>query len=285
MADDAHQWLVETDWLAWHLDTPGLVVLDGSMHLPTTQRHARAEYLAQHIPGALFFDIDDISNKSSPLPHMLPPPELFASRMKKMGIGDGMQLIAYDSEGLYSAARVWWMFRVMGHKDVAILDGGLPKWMAEDRPVTDDPTPPRERHFTARVDNTLVRSLDDVMALLGTKREQIIDARAANRFRGEAPEPRPGLRAGHMPGAYNLPYNELIDPRTGTMLPADALARRIAASGIDPAKKVTASCGSGVSACVVALGLYLTGAPEAAIYDGSWSEWGGRADTPIVTGP
>ena len=172
----------------------------------------------------------------------------------------------------------------MGHKDVAVRDGGLPKWMAEGRPVTDDPTPPRERHFTARLDNTLVRSIDDVRGLLDSKREQVVDARAANRFRGEVPEPRAGLRSGHMPGAFNLPYNDLLDSRSGTMLPDAALKARIAASGIDPTKKVTASCGSGVTACVVGLALYLTGAPEAAIYDGSWTEWGGRTDTPIVTG-
>jgi thiosulfate/3-mercaptopyruvate sulfurtransferase len=157
--------------------------------------------------------------------------------------------------------------------------------MAEGRPVTDDPTPPRERHFTARLDNTLVRSIDDVKELIDSRREQIVDARAAGRFRGEVPEPRVGLRGGHMPGAFNLPYNELLDPRSGTVLPADQLKARIAASGIDPSKKVTASCGSGVTACVIGLGLYLTGAPEAAIYDGSWTEWGGRADTAIVTGP
>ena len=204
--------------------------------------------------------------------------------MRKLGLGDGNKIVVYDTTPMLGATRVWWMFRAMGHKDVAVLDGGLPKWMSEGHPVTDDPTPPRERHFTARIDNTLVRSVDDVKALVDSKREQIVDARAANRFRGEAPEPRAGLRGGHMPGAFNLPYNELLDPKTGTMLPADKLAARIAASGIDPSKKVTASCGSGVTACVVALGLYLTGAPEAAIYDGSWTEWGGRADTPIVTG-
>jgi len=165
-----------------------------------------------------------------------------------------------------------------------VLDGGLPKWLREGRTVTDDKTPPRDRHFTARANNGLVRSIEDVRQLLDSKREQVVDARAAARFRGEAPEPREGMRLGHMPGAFNLPYNDLIDSKTGTMLPADALSARIAASGIDLTRKVTASCGSGVSACVVALGLYLTGAPEAAIYDGSWTEWGGRADTPIVTG-
>jgi thiosulfate/3-mercaptopyruvate sulfurtransferase len=216
---------------------------------------------------------------------MLPSPEKFSARVRKLGLGDGNKVVVYDTSPMTGACRVWWMFRAMGHKDVAVLDGGLPKWMAEGRPVTDDPTPPRERHFTARLDNTLVRSIDDVKELIASRREQIVDARAAGRFRGETPEPRAGLRGGHMPGAYNLPYNELLDPRSGTMLPAGQLEARIAASGIDPSKKVTASCGSGVTACVIGLGLYLTGAPEAAIYDGSWTEWGGRADTAIVTGP
>ena len=277
--------LVGTDWLAAHLADPHVRVVDSSFKLPGIIPTAWEDYNRGHIPGAVFFDIDEIADTTSPLPHMLPSPEKFSARVRKLGLGDGNKIVVYDTTPMLGATRVWWMFRAMGHKDVAVLDGGLPKWAAEGRPVTDDPTPPRERHFTARLDNTLVRSIDDVKALLDGKREQIVDARAANRFRGEVPEPRAGLRAGHMPGAYNLPYNDLIDPKTGTMLPADKLAARIAASGIDPSKKVTASCGSGVSACVVALGLYLTGAPEAAIYDGSWTEWGGRADTPIATGP
>jgi thiosulfate/3-mercaptopyruvate sulfurtransferase len=277
--------LVSTEWLAAHLNSPDVRVVDGSFFLPAQKRNPKAEYAEQHIPGAVFFDIDDIADSDSPLPHMLPSPEKFSSRVRKLGLGDGNKIVVYDTSPMTGACRVWWMFRAMGHKDVAVLDGGLPKWIKEGRPVTDDATTPRERHFTARLDNTLVRSVDDVRGLIDSKREQIVDARAAGRFRGETPEPRAGLRGGHMPGAFNLPYNDLLDAGTGTMLPNDQLKARIAASGIDPAKKVTASCGSGVTACVVGLGLYLTGAPEAAIYDGSWTEWGGRADTPIVTGP
>ncbi|MBS0547808.1 MAG: 3-mercaptopyruvate sulfurtransferase [Proteobacteria bacterium] len=277
--------LVSTDWLASHLSAPDVRIVDASFYLPAQKRNPKAEFAAQHIPGAVYFDIDEIADSDNPLPHMLPSPEKFSARVRKLGLGDGNKIVVYDTTPMTGAARVWWMFRAMGHKDVAILDGGLPKWMAEGHPVTDDVTVAREKHFTARLDNTLVRSVDDVKGLLDSKREQVVDARAANRFRGEVPEPRAGLRIGHMPGAFNLPYNDLIDAKTGTMKPAADLKAAIAKSGIDPAKKVTASCGSGVTACVVALGLYLTGAPDAAIYDGSWTEWGGRADTPIVTGP
>ena len=276
--------LVSTEWLADHLDAPDIRIVDGSFYLPAQKRNPRSEYESQHIPGAVFFDIDEIADTTSSLPHMLPSPEKFSSRVRKLGLGDGNKIVIYDTTPMTGAARVWWMFRAMGHKDVSILDGGLPKWMAEGRPVTDDPPLPRDRHFTARLDNTLVRSIDDVRELINSKREQIVDARAAARFRGEAPEPRAGLRSGHMPSALNLPYNDLIDPKAGTMLSGGEIAARIAASGIDPSKKVTASCGSGVTACVVALGLYLIGAPHAAVYDGSWTEWGGREDTPIVTG-
>ena len=276
--------LVSTEWLAAHLTAPDVRIVDGSFFLPAQKRDPKAEYATRHIPGAVYFDIDEIADTSSSLPHMLPPPEKFSARVRKLGLGDGNRIVVYDTSPMTGACRVWWMFRAMGHKDVAVLDGGLPKWVAEGRPVTDDPTPTRDRHFTARLNNQLVRSLDDVRGLLDNKREQVVDARAANRFRAEVPEPRAGLRSGHMPGAFNLPYTELLDAKSGTMLPAAALAARIKASGIDPNKKVTASCGSGVTACVVGLALYLTGAPEAAIYDGSWTEWGGRQDTPIVTG-
>jgi thiosulfate/3-mercaptopyruvate sulfurtransferase len=276
--------LVSTDWLAARLNAPDVRVVDGSFYLPAQKRDAKAEYSARHIPGAVFFDIDEIADTDNPLPHMLPSPEKFSSRVRRLGLGDGVRIVVYDGNPMMGACRVWWMFRAFGHKDVAVLDGGLPKWLREGRPVTDEPTAPRERHFTARLDTTLVRDVDQVQRLLASGAEPVVDARAAARFRGEAPEPRPGLRLGHMPGALNLPYGDLVDPQAGTMLPADQLKARIAAAGIDPGRKVTASCGSGVSACVVALGLYLIGAREAAIYDGSWAEWGSRQDTPIVTG-
>ncbi|UYN97689.1 MAG: 3-mercaptopyruvate sulfurtransferase [Enhydrobacter sp.] len=276
--------LVSTDWLASHLTSPDVRIVDGSFFLPAQKRDPKAEFAERHLPGAVFFDIDEIADTSSPLPHMLPSPEKFSARVRKLGLGDGNKIVVYDTAPMTGACRVWWMFRAMGHKDVAVLNGGLPKWLAEGRSVTDDPTVPRDRHFTARLDNSLVRSIDDVRALLDSKREQVVDARAAARFRGEVPEPRAGLRGGHMPGAFNLPYNDLLDPTTGMMLPAGELKARIAASGVDLSRKVTASCGSGVTACVIALALYLTGAPDAAVYDGSWTEWGGRADTPIVTG-
>ena len=277
--------LVSTEWLADHLDAPDVRIVDASFYLPAQKREPKAEFAKQHIPDAVFFDIDEIADKSNPLPHMLPSPEQFAEQAAKLGLGTGNKIVVYDTTPMTGACRVWWMFRVMGYTDVAILDGGLPKWMAEGRPVTDAATVTREKAFKAKLDSTLVRSIDDVRSLLDTKKEQVVDARAANRFRGEVPEARAHLRIGHMPGAFNLPYTDLIDPKSRTMRSQAELKAAIAKSGIDPSKKVTASCGSGVTACVVALGLYLTGAPDAAVYDGSWTEWGGRADTPIVTGP
>ena len=277
--------LVSTEWLAKHLDAPDVRIVDASFYLPAQKREPKAEFAKQHIPEAVFFDIDEIADKSNPLPHMLPSPDQFAQQAAKLGLGTGNKIVVYDTTPMTGACRVWWMFRAMGYTDVAILDGGLPKWMAEGRPVTDAATVAREKSFKANLDSNLVRSIVDVRSLLDSKKEQVVDARAANRFRGEVPEARAHLRVGHMPGAFNLPYTDLIDPKTGTMRSQDELKAAIAKSGIDPSKKVTASCGSGVTACVVALGLYLTGAPDAAIYDGSWTEWGGRADTPIVSGP
>jgi thiosulfate/3-mercaptopyruvate sulfurtransferase len=285
MPDVRGNYVVETDWLATHLGAPDLVVLDGSWHLPTSRRDARAEYQAEHIPGALFFDIDELSDDRSPLPHMLPSTVKFASRMKKMGIGDGMRIVVYDTVGLYSAARVWWTFRAMGHEDVAVLNGGLKKWKAEGRPVTSEPPPPRTpRHFTPRFNASLVRDLDDMKALLANGAAQIADARGPARFSGTEAEPRPSLRSGHMPGARNVPYMMLLNA-DGTLKSAAELRQVFKARGIDPTRPVVTTCGSGITAAILSLGLALVGQPEAGLYDGSWAEWGRDNGLPVATGP
>ena len=279
------QHFVSTDWLAQHLTSPDIAVIDASWHLPTAKRDAKAEFLDGHIPGAQFFDIDDLSDTANPLPHMLPSPEKFASRMRKMGIGDGKRVIIYDSAGLFSAARAWWMFRVFGHDDVAVLDGGLPKWIAENRPLADGPAAkPQERHFTARYQATMVRDMPDVAVAVSSRQTQIADARSPGRFRGEEAEPRPGVRPGHMPGARNVHYATLLNP-DGTLKPADRIAGTFAAAGIDIGKPVITSCGSGVTAAILTLGLTIAGARDHALYDGSWVEWGSAPDSPVATGP
>jgi thiosulfate/3-mercaptopyruvate sulfurtransferase len=276
--------LVSTEWLAQRLDAPDVRVVDASWYLPAMNRNAKAEYAAAHIPGAVFFDIDEISDTASPLPHMLPQPEKFSARVRKLGLGDGSRIVIYDGGAqTMGAARVWWMFRVFGHEDVSILDGGFRKWQAEGRPVEDLPPAPRERHFTARVNQLLVRDIDRVKGALDSRREQVVDARSAPRFRGDEPEPRPGLRAGHMPGALNVPFGSLLNA-DGTFKPVGELKDVLAGAGIDPAKPVITSCGSGITACVVAFALHLTGHPQVAVYDGSWAEWGGRSDTAVATG-
>jgi thiosulfate/3-mercaptopyruvate sulfurtransferase len=284
MPDRATKWIIETDTLAREMSSPDVVVLDASLHLPTSGRNAKAEYDAGHIPGALFFDIDALSDPSVDLPHMLPSTVLFASRMKKMGIGDGMRIVVYDSEGFYSAPRAWWMFRTMGKDDVAVLNGGLRKWKAEGRPVEDLPPPRRtERHFTPRFNYALLRDWKDVQNAIGSRAMQIVDARAAGRFEGTAPEPRAGLRPGHIPSSLNVPFTMLVNA-DGTLKPADELRAVFAAQSVDIDRPVIASCGSGVTAGVIAFALAQLDRPDTAVYDGSWSEWGARADLPISTG-
>ena len=278
----AAQWLVETDWLAEHLDAPDIIVLDASFHLPGSGRDAAREFGEAHIPGALFFDIEDISDHASSLPHMLPAPEKFSSRVRKMGVGDGMRVVVYDKTNMSGAARAWWMFRVMGFRDVAVLNGGFGKWKAEGRAVmTGEARRRTERHFTARMNSGLVRDLDDVMRLLKTGAMQIVDARAAGRFAGTDPEPRQVPRLGHIPGSKNVPFAGLLN-QDGTMRAPDDIKAIFAASGVDAAKPVVASCGSGVTACVIALALATTGNETTAVYDGSWAEWS-EADTPVET--
>jgi thiosulfate/3-mercaptopyruvate sulfurtransferase len=276
--------LVSTAWLAEHLAAPDVHVVDASWYLPAMNRDPKAEYAEAHIPGAVYFDIDEIADTDNPLPHMLPSPEKFSSRVRKLGLGDGVRIVVYDGMGLFSAARVWWMFRYFGHEDVAVLDGGLPKWQAEGRPVESLSPMPRDRHFTARVNGLLVRDFDQVKANIGSGREQVLDARSAGRYAGSEPEPRAGLRGGRIPGSLNLPFNELVDPETGTMKPADALRQAYEAAGVDFNRPVITSCGSGVTASALTLGLYLLGHRDVSVYDGSWSEWGGRDDAPIETG-
>lgn len=277
-------YLVSTQWLADHLDAPDVDVLDASWHLPTAGRDAKAEFLEEHIPGANFFDIDDLSDEASDLPHMLPSPIKFSSRMRKMGIGDGKRIVVYDTAGLFSAARAWWMFRIFGHLDVVILDGGLKKWKAEGLPLADGrPAPRQERHFSARQQSTMVRDKDDILAVIGNASAQIADARSPGRFSGAEPEPRAGLRSGHMPGAACVHYARLLN-EDGTVKDEPAIRQAFTDAGIDLSRPVVTTCGSGVTAAILTLGLNLIGHADNALYDGSWSEWGGLADVPVEAG-
>ena len=275
--------LVSTQWLADRMAAPDIRVVDGSWYLPTEGRDPKTEYAQRHIHDAVFFDIDAISDDTTDLPHMLPSPETFSSRASALGLGDGVRVVAYDGGNMMAAARVWWMFRAFGHEDVAVLDGGLAKWLAEGRPVDDEPVIPRERRLTARMNSLLVRDRRQMLANVGGGREQTVDARSAGRFAGEEPEIRPGVRGGHIPGSRNLPYSSLLND-DATVRSDDAIRAAFADVGVDPARPVAATCGSGISACFLALALDLIGAREVAVYDGSWTEWGGRDDTPVETG-
>ncbi len=275
--------LVSTDWLAAHLKDPDLRVIDGSWYLPAEGRNPRAEYDSAHIPAARFFDIDEIADGRSEMPHMAPPVEKFMSRMRAMGVGDGHQVVVYDGAGLMSAARVWWTFKLMGHADVAVLDGGFPKWQAEGREVEDMPPIVKDRHMSVRFQNQLVRDVTQVSRASKLGSPQILDARAAARFRGDAPEPREGLRAGHIPGSRSLPFVDLLEADKTLRSPED-LRKVFKAAGIDLSQPVITTCGSGITAAVLALGLARAGHDDWSLYDGSWTEWGQFDTLPIATG-
>lgn len=275
--------IVTTDWLARHMDAPDVRIVDGSWHMPGSDRDARQEYSSAHIPGAVFFDLNDIVDADSPLPHTLPGADLFSSRVRKLGLGSGNKIVCYDSAGLFSAARIWWMFRAMGHKDVVVLDGGFPKWRNEGRAVEDLAPRPRERHFIARVNRNLIRDVSQVKTASTTGVEQILDARPPPRFRGEGDEPRPGLRSGHIPGSLNIPCMSLLN-EDRTYKSKDELVSLFDKAGCDLSKPTVVSCGSGVTACIVMLGLELIGKTDVSIYDGSWTDWGSHPDTEVETG-
>jgi len=275
--------LVTTEWLAAHFSAPDIRIADASWYLPQAGRDAKAEYASAHIPGAVFFDIDELSDETNPLPHMLAPAPKFASRMRKLGLGDGNLIVVYDGAGIYSAARAWWMLRAMGHEDVVVLDGGFPKWKREGRPIEDLAATPYNRHFTPRANYALVRDFEQTLHAVNSRDEQIVDARSASRFAGAEPEPRPGVRPGHMPGARNVPYTELL-AADGTLKPSEQLRAVFAAHNVDPHKPTITTCGSGVTASIALLALNVVGGNVAAVYDGSWAEWGARAQAPVETG-
>lgn len=283
MALDDPKTLVSTEWLAAHLRDPDLRIIDASWYMEAEGRDAKAEYDAGHIPGARFFDIDEISNARSSLPHMAPSTEKFMSRMRAKGIGDGHQVVVYDGAGLFSAPRVWWLFRLMGQMDVAVLDGGLKKWVAEGRELEDLPPVIRDRHMMVRFQNQMIKDATQVAAATKLASPQIVDARSPARFAGNDPEPREGLRAGHIPGSRNVFYKDLLNG-DGTMKEPDALKAVFEAGGVDLSAPVITSCGSGITACILALALERIGKQDHAVYDGSWAEWGSVPTMPIATG-
>ena len=282
MTDDPKT-LVSTEWLAAHLGNPDLRIFDASWYLPDMGRDGRAEYAAAHIPGARYFDIDDLSDARSEMPHMAPPPEKFISRMRAMGVGDGHQVVVYDGAGMFSAARVWWMFRLMGKTDIAVLDGGFGKWHSEGRETEDMPPLMRDRHITVSLQNHLVKDVTQVAQASKLGDREIVDARSPGRFKGEEAEPRAGLRSGHIPGSKNVHYRALLNA-DGTMKDTGALKAVFEEAGVDLSKSVITSCGSGVTAAILSLALERIGHRDHALYDGSWSEWGTFDYLPVETG-
>jgi len=276
--------MITVEALAARLGAPDLRILDASWVLPGVERDPKSEFFARRIPGAQFFDIDEVADTASPLPHMAPSPEKFASRMRKMGVGDGSTVVVYDSAGVFSAARVWWTFRLMGHEDVFVLDGGLPAWIAAGFEVEDgQPAPRQERHFTPRLRSDLVRSMPDMRRLTDAGTASILDARPPGRFAGVDPEPRAGLRGGHMPGARNVPVSAVVSA-DGKLKSAEELRATFAAAGVEARKPVATTCGSGVTAAILTLALARIGRWDVGLYDGSWAEWGAASDAPVVTG-
>jgi len=283
MTHDDPRTLVSTGWLAAHMKDPDLRILDATWFMPDEGRNGRAEYEQAHIPGARFFDIDEISDLRSDLPHMAPPVEKFMSRMRDMGVGDGHQVVVYDTQGLFSAARVWWLFRLMGQPDIAVLDGGLPKWLAEGREVEDMPPMVRDRHMTVRRQNHLVKDVTQVAAASKLGDYEILDARSPGRFAGQEEEPRPGLRKGHVPGSRNVYYRDLLNA-DGTMKSPEELRAVFDAAGVDMGKSAITTCGSGVTAAIISLALERIGKTDHSLYDGSWAEWGAFSTVPVATG-
>ncbi len=274
--------LKSTQWLAEQLGHPRVRVLDASFHVPTAGRNSRAEFDARHIPGAVFFDVDGIRDPDTDLPHMLPSPHTFAQTASALGIGNGDTVIVYDGPGSAAAPRAWWTFRVFGHEDVAVLDGGLDKWIAEGRPVEDRVVRPRETRFEAHYNGALVRSIDDLLTNLTMPREQVVDNRGPGRFCGLEPEPRPARKLGHIPASVNIPFADFIDlERHGVWQSADEIASIFKDAGVDLNRPIVSSCGSGVTACTTAFAAFLLGKTDVAVYDGSWAEWGNRDDTPV----